>query len=632
MRLATLSIKRRLVFMQLLVVFVVLVLFSVFHVLNDVRAYRESVRAKLASMAAMLGYNCTSALNFRDDAAAAKTLASLESERKVTHAWILGPDGRVFAAYCLPGLEAEPPTTGTGDREEVKGGRLTLSRQILQDGEIIGFVVLRYDLERFRTILLGNYLLGVLALIGGMAIALLVSLLTQRALSGPILRLVETIRSVAASHDLSIRMPEERLDELGVLYRGFNVMLADLQSREEERNQALVALRESEEKYRTLVEQAKDGIVIIQDGRFVYANPSLVAMSGSTREEIIGTPFVQHVVAEEVPKLIRYHESRMAGVETDSRYETVFRTRLGEHIHAEVSAALIPYHGRPADLVMIRNVNERKKAEDEIRQLNETLELRVAERTRELAAANARLIELDLLKSMFLASMSHELRTPLNSILGFTGLMLMEMAGPLTEEQTRQLKMVQNGANHLLHLINDILDISKIESGRVDLDVKPFCMTGVVDDVLTAMTPMAQAKGLELARQVPPDLIVESDQRRVKQVLMNLVGNAIKFSPRGDVRVVVDARAGELSVSVSDQGIGIRMEDLPKLFNPFQQVDMTSTKRYEGTGLGLYLCKKILTLLHGTIEVCSELGRGSTFSFRVPLEWKGGSVEEGAHH
>ncbi len=617
-----LSVKKKLILLQLVIVFAVLVPYSVFHFLNDARVHQGTISTKLASMANILGYNCTSALNFRDNDDAAATLSSLEAETDVTHAWILDASGKVFAAYTRRGGAPGPPPVAGGDSETRQGGAFVLSRRILQDREAVGTVVLRHDLGPYRKMRLRNIRIAGLALFVSMAFAWLLAFASHRALSAPILRLAEIIGNVSRTKDLSLRIRGQRKDEIGVLYRGFNDMLAEIQSREEDRNRAMAALRESEEKYRTLVEKAEDGIVIIQDQRFAYVNPSLIAMSESTREELIGTPFTQHVAEEEVPKLAQYYANRMKGRESAPMYETVFKTKSGQLIHAEVNAALIPYQGRPADLVIIRNINERKKAEEDIRKLNETLERRVAERTRELAAANERLVELDRLKSLFLASMSHELRTPLNSILGFTGLLLMGMSGSLNEEQVKQLTMVQNSAAHLLELINEILDISKIESGRVDLSIESFPIADLARETAKAVTPLAAKKGLALAVEVPDGLVLQSDRRRIKQVLMNLLSNAIKFSDQGCIQLSVEAAGEDVAVHVSDGGIGIRPEDAEKLFNPFSQIDMSSTKQYEGTGLGLYLCKKILALLGGTISVRSEYGRGSTFTCILPREWK----------
>lgn len=273
-----------------------------------------------------------------------------------------------------------------------------------------------------------------------------------------------------------------------------------------------------------------------------------------------------------------------------------------------------------ASFILNRAVKSRTA---ELQKAHNELEIKVAERTKELKYANIRLKDLDRIKSMFLASMSHELRTPLNSIIGFTGWLLMGMEGDLNEEQKKQLTMVENSADHLLGLINDILDISKIEAGKVELVIEKFKIAEVVNDVVSSVLPLAKDKGLKLIYDFPEELVLNSDKRRIKQILMNLVSNAIKFTDQGIVKIMVKSLNNkDLEVIVSDSGIGIKKEDIELLFKPFQQVDMSSTKKHGGTGLGLHLCKKLIELLHGDISVKSQFGEGSEFKFIIPIKFK----------
>jgi signal transduction histidine kinase len=232
---------------------------------------------------------------------------------------------------------------------------------------------------------------------------------------------------------------------------------------------------------------------------------------------------------------------------------------------------------------------------------------------------------MDRLKSVFLASMSHELRTPLNSIIGFTGIMLMGMAGELNEEQKRQLTMVKNSANHLLSLINDVLDISKIEAGKIELLPEEFSLDDVVREVIENVSPMATGKNLGVTTELPKDITLFSDRRRIKQVLINLVGNAVKFTDQGSVKIAGRVLGDNaLEIRVIDTGRGIKEEDMGKLFQPFQRIDMSLAKSYtEGTGLGLYLTRNLANLLRGNIRAKSEYGKGSEFIFTVPLRYEG---------
>lgn len=220
--------------------------------------------------------------------------------------------------------------------------------------------------------------------------------------------------------------------------------------------------------------------------------------------------------------------------------------------------------------------------------------------------------------------MSHELRTPLNSIIGFTGIMTQGLAGPLSPEQAKQLGMVQASARHLLALINDVLDISKIEAGELKVGRAAFDLRASIANMTNIVRPLAEKKRLALRVEVAPEVGgLVSDQRRVEQVLLNLLSNAVKFTERGEVSLTADVAAATVRVRVADTGIGIKPEDLAKLFRPFQQVDTGLSRNHEGTGLGLAICRKLATMLGGTMEAASEWERGSVFTFTLPAETLG---------
>ena len=262
----------------------------------------------------------------------------------------------------------------------------------------------------------------------------------------------------------------------------------------------------------------------------------------------------------------------------------------------------------------------RKQALAELADHRDHLEAIVADRTRELSDANERLKELDRLKSMFIASMSHELRTPLNSIIGFTGIMVKGMAGPINPEQKKQLGMVQDSARHLLALINDVIDISKIEAGKIEAGVSTFDLASVIRDVQNTFAPQAAEQGLALNIQIPESISVTSDDRRIKQIIMNLVSNAIKFTDVGRVGLTVQQQGSIVKVSVSDTGIGLTAENLQKLFRPFSRIAVPG-RLTEGTGLGLYLSQKLARFLGGDITAESELHKGSVFTFSFPITY-----------
>jgi len=273
-------------------------------------------------------------------------------------------------------------------------------------------------------------------------------------------------------------------------------------------------------------------------------------------------------------------------------------------------------------------VIEHKQAEEALQKAHGELEVKVEERTSELKKktgeleqANIQLKELDRLKSMFIASMSHELRTPLNSIIGFTGLILQGISGEVTEDQRKELTMVKSSANHLLALINDVIDVSKIEAGQIDLIINEFDLVDLMREVKGLFTVAIDKKGLKLLLKMPERLAVKSDARRVKQVIMNLVSNALKFTDKGKIEIKITKKDKIAEVSVADTGTGIKKENMDKLFKQFSRIYIKGRPIVEGTGLGLYLSQKIAGLLGGQIKAESELDKGSVFTFTLSLEF-----------
>jgi signal transduction histidine kinase len=256
-----------------------------------------------------------------------------------------------------------------------------------------------------------------------------------------------------------------------------------------------------------------------------------------------------------------------------------------------------------------------------------TLEEKVRDKTQELTEVNQslsvslqRLQELDRIKDEFLANMSHELRTPLNAVIGFSGLLLLEGPARLPEDVRDDLQIIHQNGRNLLGMIDSILDLSKIEAGKFELELSGLDPVPVLDEVAALAAGLIQGRPIVFAYTPPPWAVrVLGDPVRFKQVITNLVGNAIKFTESGEVAMVVERVASRLRIRITDQGIGMTPEEMERLFKPFQQVDGSITRRFGGTGLGLALSQRLMTMMNGQITVESEKGRGSTFTVEMPL-------------
>ncbi|HMF43186.1 MAG TPA: ATP-binding protein [Polyangia bacterium] len=420
-----------------------------------------------------------------------------------------------------------------------------------------------------------------------------------------------------------------------------------------ERKRIEQGLRDSEERYRSVIAALDEGIILVdRDGRLIASNASAERILARTSFELLGAagadPFSSVVDEDErlvpavdLPFLVtlrtrEQRQNRVLGVTRKDGSRVWISMNSQPLIHF---GETLPY----AAMASFTDITARKAAEESLRATHADLENRVDKRTAQLSEANARMrreVEereraqremraardaadtANQAKSGFLANMSHELRTPLNAVIGFSELLEQQIFGELNPKQTTYVKNVLVSGRHLLQLVNDILDISKVEAGRMDLAYERTPIGSIVDVVRSVITAVAAKKGIELDVDVAPTLPeVFIDPGRIKQVLYNLIANAIKFTPRGGV-VHVSARADAkyLTLLVSDTGVGIAPEDLPRLFREFEQLPQPNGVRPEGTGLGLALTRRLVELHGGKVEVESKLGKGSTFSVFLPLK------------
>lgn len=414
--------------------------------------------------------------------------------------------------------------------------------------------------------------------------------------------------------DLEKRVAERTYD----LYTSNEQLMVELS----ERKLAETKLVESENKYRTLLENIPQKIFFKNNELvFVSGNENFASELNITAAEIKGKTDFDFFPKELAEK---YRKEDFDFLESGKPMETEERSiRNGQTVWTQI--VKIPVKDESGKIIGVQgifwDITERKRNEEELGNYRLQLEEKVRERTAELEIAKLKAESADQLKSAFLATMSHELRTPLNSIIGFTGMLIQELPGPLNDEQKKQLRMTQKSGRHLLSLINDILDLSKIEAGQLNLSKDKFKISDVIQNVLDLSRPFAQSKNLLLTATVDHELPeIVSDQFRVQQVVINLVNNALKFTEVGTVKVEAFRRNNYLVVKVIDTGLGIEADQIKNLFRPFIQIDSGVARKHEGTGLGLSISKKLITMLSGTISVESEPEKGSTFIIELPLK------------
>jgi signal transduction histidine kinase/DNA-binding NarL/FixJ family response regulator len=506
MNLQNLSIRRKLLLITMLTSSMALLLSSASFLIYDLVSFRHLLTQDLTTQAEIIGYNSAAAMAFKDEPAATATLSALKVKGDIVAAVLYSPDGKMFAEYFRNDktLPAFVPSRPQEKGYRFEGRYLEVWHDVTLNGEFLGTLFLQSDMRQWST-RAKRYanICFVFVLISGF-FAFLVSSKLQKVISGPIMHLEDTMRTVSANKNYEVRAVKSYADEIGSLIDGFNTMLSDIQQRD-------TALR--------------------------GANDELKTRTQELEEEI----------------------------------------------------------------------SHRKQAQEDLLKAKHVAE------------------EASRAKSTFLANMSHELRTPLNAIIGYSEMLEEEAQESATVETVQDLQKIKSAGKHLLALINDVLDLSKIEAGKMSLHLETFEVSGMIEEIVTTLQPAIAKNSNTLRVRLADDVgLMRADITKVRQILFNLLSNACKFTDHGTISVDVDQSTEEgldwLRFRVTDTGIGISAKQKENLFQEFAQADTSIARKYGGTGLGLAITHRFVQLMKGRIGVESQLGGGSTFTVHVPAQ------------
>jgi PAS domain S-box-containing protein len=371
-----------------------------------------------------------------------------------------------------------------------------------------------------------------------------------------------------------------------------------------ERKRTEVSLKESEVKFRSLVESAFDGIYLLQNKQYIYVNPRFTEITGYLEEELLSDTFNFHIMMTDQSKhfMENRYEMRLRGYDIQNQYEMEIITKNNKIVEIEVSTVLI--ESKPDLLVLgvMRDITKRKQIE------------------KELILAKEKAEESDRLKTAFLQNMSHEIRTPLNGIIGFSNLLGNE--NNTKDDINEFIDLIKQSGNRLLEIVNNVLDLSKIETGQIEIYNKSFCVNVLINDLYLFFSPLAKVKAIVLkyhSHLEDENSMICADDSKINQILTNLINNAIKFTTSGFVEFGYEFKDNSVMFFVRDTGIGIPKNQQLKIFERFIQADVTISRNFDGAGLGLAICKGLVEFFGGKIWLESEINKGTTFYFTVPL-------------
>ena len=546
---------------------------------------------ELAVVGEITAHNCAAAVMFKDEDAAAQILGGLRTMPQIVSARLELADQQQLAFFGTPRDETQIKAARLESGFRIDGDRILLAQPVMASGAREGTLYLLADLHATTSQLLKLYGgIFALVLVASLLVAFILSNQFLHLITTPILRLAGTARTIADHNDYSVRAAKVCGDEVGVLTDAFNQMLAQIQSQD-------TALRENENKLAQAQAIAHLGYWerdLITD-RLMWSSETNRVFGLSPEEDVNNFARFQELIYPEDRDMVM--QAIGVALRGGPRYEVEYRVvwPSGEVRFVYSQGDVILYEaGQPRRMFgTVQDVTERKLV-DEVKRASKA-------------------------KSEFLSRMSHELRTPLNAILGFG--QLLERQKP-TEVQRKRVGYILSAGKHLLDLINEVLDISRIEAGRMQLSLEPVCVADALEETLDLMRPLATERSIQLSASADIDAGVHvlADRQRFKQVLVNLLNNAVKYTPFfGGVAVSYHVPGNEkVRVLVSDTGPGIPAEKLARLFTPFERLGAEQSA-IEGTGLGLALSQRLMDAMGGSIGVESAVGKGSTFWIELPL-------------
>src|SRR5712691_7089140 len=594
--------------MFLLISGLVLLLTSAAFMGYEYLSFRQTTQNNLSTLGRIIAANSTASLAFDNNADAREILSALKAEPHVVAAALYDKEGHRFATYPDDVPRDALPAVPAADGYRFQQGHLIGFQAVAEaSNQRLGTLYLDSDLKAVGKTLRLPALIAAVVMPFSLLAAYLLSMSLQGMISRPILVMAETAKAVSDRHDYSVRAQAFGRDELGALTQTFNHMLGRIQDQSR-------ALHDSKERLDLALQSAGVGTWSWDVGADALAwDDFLHPLFGLPRDRSPNR-YEEFLALVHPDDRQRIAQDTADSVEHDAPYDTQYRVVLPdrtERVLASRGKVFRDSTGKPPRMTGVCwDVTERR--------------LMVAQRqAREAADAANRA------KSSFLASMSHELRTPLNAIIGFSELLDSHTFGGLNERQQRYVTNVLTSGRHLLQLINDILDLSKVEAGHMELALSEFDVAMALREVRTIVGTLADRKHLILDVQADEGIpLLAADQSKFKQILYNLLSNAIKFTPDGGgirvtARLASDPGAKQggkwIEIAVADTGIGLRPEDQERIFGAFEQVDSAYGRQQQGTGLGLALTRNLVEMHGGRIWVESELGEGSVFRFVLPL-------------